>query len=142
MQIKGSKVVISAVAALALLGACSKSQQMLGEEGDPNEISRTIEITTSDELRFDPSEIEVEAGETIEFAITNDASSQHEFVIGPTHTHTEGMQHMDANATGPIDPGDTETVVWYFPDAGEISFACHIAGHDKSGMTGTITVSE
>ena len=136
------KLMVTCLIAVALLGGCSKSEQMLGEVGDPADVSRVIEITTSNELRFTPSDIEVKAGETIEFKITNEANTQHEFVIGPTHTHTSGMHHGEPNATGPIDPGDTASVIWYFPEAGETAFACHIAGHDKSGMTGTITITE
>jgi uncharacterized cupredoxin-like copper-binding protein len=136
------KLTCGALIVVAALGGCSKSQPALGEAGDEAEVDRVIEITTSDDLRFDPSEISVEAGETIEFHVTNEASSQHEFVLGPTHDHDEGMQHGDASATGAIDPGDSASVVWYFPEAGETSFACHIANHDKSGMTGTVTVSE
>jgi uncharacterized cupredoxin-like copper-binding protein len=52
------------------------------------------------------------------------------------------MQHTEANATGAIPPGETASVVWNFPESGETQFACHIADHDKSGMTGTVTVSE
>lgn len=136
------KIALALLALALLLGACSKSSGTLGEAGDPDEVDRTVELTTSDELRFSPSEIEVKAGETIQFTVTNEAGSPHEFVIGPTHEHTAGMQHMDANATGEIQPGESASVVWYFPDAGEVAFACHIAGHDKAGMTGTITVTE
>ncbi|MEA2516499.1 MAG: hypothetical protein QOG16_337 [Actinomycetota bacterium] len=130
------------VALLLLLSAgCSKPAELIGEAGSESEVDRVIEITASDELRFDPSEIDVSTGETIEFQITNGGKTQHEFVLGTAaHEHEHGMS-SHPNATDPIDPGATESVIWHFTDAGEVVFACHIAGHDKQGMTGTITIS-
>lgn len=138
-----TKVAIAALSAAVLLVGCSKGAEALGEAGDPDDVSRVIEISASDELRFDPSEIEVTAGETIEFRVTNDGKSPHEFVLGPEAEMDmdEGVEHSTSNSTGVIEPGDTETVVWSFPEAGETEFACHVADHDKSGMTGTVTVS-
>lgn len=102
-----------------------------------------IQIETTDELRFEPSEIEVAAGETIEFKVTNVASSPHEFVLGASEEeHSGSMEHSPDNATGEIAPGESASLIWTFPEAGEARFACHIADHDKSGMTGTVTVSE
>jgi uncharacterized cupredoxin-like copper-binding protein len=95
----------------------------------------------TDELRFDPSEIDVSAGETVEFRLTNTASSPHEFVIGP-HEHSAGMQHTQDNATGEIEPGESASVVWSFPESGVATFACYIDGHNEAGMTGTVTVSD
>jgi uncharacterized cupredoxin-like copper-binding protein len=137
-----AKVALAALSAIVLLVGCSKGAEALGEVGDPGDVSQVIEISASDELRFDPSEIDVAAGETVEFKVTNDGRSPHEFVLGPAHEHEEGMQHGPDNATGEIAPGDTASVIWSFPESGETEFACHIADHDKSGMTGTVTVSE
>ena len=131
-----------AVVALLVTACGGDSDAAIGEAGDESEVDRVIEIETTDELRFDPSEIDVDAGETIEFQITNVASSPHEFVLGPAHEHSDDMHHAEANATGEIAPGESASVIWSFPEGGETQFACHIADHDKSGMTGTVTVSE
>lgn len=144
----GKKVTLGIVVLTFVLfsGACGNDggggESALGEEGVGSQVDRVIEIETSDQLRFDPSEIEVQAGETIEFKISNVASSPHEFVLGPAHEHSDDMQHGAANATGEIEPGGDASVVWSFPDAGETAFACHIDDHDKAGMIGTVTVSE
>jgi uncharacterized cupredoxin-like copper-binding protein len=128
---------------LVTLGACGKGGELLGEPGDEANVDRVIAIETTDQLRFDPSTIEVDKGETIEFQITNAAQSEHEFVLGPGgHEHSDGMDMGDPNSTGPVTPGDTVSLVWDFTTAGEVVFACHIAGHDKQGMTGTITISD
>src|SRR5688572_28663088 len=83
--IRGFAVVVIAL----LMAACGggDSDAAIGEAGDESEVDRVIEIEATDELRFDPSDIDVEAGEAIEFQITNVASSPHEFVLGPAHEH-------------------------------------------------------
>lgn len=121
--------------------ACSTSTTPPGEPGTASEVDRVVEIEATNELRFDPSEIEGEAGETIEFKITNVASSEHEFVLGSAHEHSADMHHTETNATGTIAPGTSASVIWHFTEAGEVQFACHVADHDKQGMTGTVSIS-
>jgi uncharacterized cupredoxin-like copper-binding protein len=129
------------VALLVPAVACSKAATLTGEAGAGSDVDRIVEIETTNDLRFDPSEIEAEVGETIEFRVTNVASSEHEFVLGPQHEHTADMQHTEASATGALEPGDSASVIWYFTEAGEVEFACYISNHNQSGMTGTISIS-
>ena len=49
---------------------------------DARPISRTIAVTTTDTLRFNPDQINVRAGETVAFEITNAGALPHEFFIG------------------------------------------------------------
>ena len=117
--------------------------EVAGEPGDPSEVDRVIEIDATNALEFEPSSIDVAAGETIEFKISNAADVDHEFVLGAEHEHHAGMEHGgDPGATGTIAPGGSATVVWTFPEAGEANFACYIANHNEAGMTGTIKISE
>lgn len=126
------------------LGACSDAAgEVIGAPGDPDAVDRVITLDATNELEFDPSSIEVTAGETIEFQVNNVAEVEHELVLGPEHEHHEGMDHSDGSAgTGAIKPGSSASLVWEFPEAGEVRFACYIANHNEAGMTGTITVSE
>lgn len=127
---------------IASLGACSDGPELLGEPGAEADVDTVIEITASDELRFDPSEIEVQQGNTIEFQITNVGKSEHEFVLGPAgHQHDSSMVTEEYNSTGAIPPGETASLYWNFTISGETPFACHIAGHDTQGMTGLITIT-
>lgn len=143
MKMTRPKAMGVALALVALLGACSSDAPTdLGEPGEAADVDRVIEIDMTDELKFDPSEIDVSAGETIEFRLTNTAPSPHEFVIGPSHEHSDDMQHSQDNATGAIDPGESASVIWSFPQPGTASFACYIDGHNEAGMTGTVTVSD
>ena len=117
---------------------------LTGEPGNPDNVVETIEVSALDELEFDPSEIEVTAGDTIEFLVTNEGQADHEFVLGDAGDHGEHaeMGHADAYATGVIPPGETKSLIWTFTEVSEVGFACHIDGHDSQGMTGTISVSE
>ena len=132
------------IVVLVMLAACSEEGggTVTGEAGDPADVDEVVEITTSDQLRFTPDLVEVDAGQTIEFRITNVATGEHEFVLGPAHVHEAGMQHSDPSSTGTIAPGKMATVYWTFPEAGTVTFACYVAGHNEQGMTGTINVSE
>ena len=133
---------VAMVVVLMTLGACNDDPgSVSGEAGDPADVDEIVEISASDQLRFTPDVIEVAAGETIEFRITNAATGEHEFVLGATHDHEPGMQHSDPSSTGTIAPGKMATVYWTFPEAGTVTFACYIAGHNEQGMTGTINVS-
>lgn len=143
MKITALRMMLAALVLVALGGACSKEAAAeLGEPGDAADVDQVIEIDMTDQLRFDPSEIDVAAGDTVEFRLTNVASSPHEFVLGPTHEHSDDMQHAEENSTGAIEAGGTASVIWSFPEAGEAAFACYIDGHNEAGMTGTVTVSE
>lgn len=134
---------LAAMLMVAVGGACSKEAGTdLGEPGDEADVDQVIEIDMTDKLTFDPSAIGVSAGETVEFRLTNTASSPHEFVLGPTHEHSDDMQHAEDNSTGALQPGAKASVIWSFPEAGEAAFACYIDGHNEAGMTGTVTVSE
>lgn len=123
--------------------ACSQQEApTLGEPGDASEVDRTVAVT-ADEFNFSLDEIDAEVDETIEFVITNDGKAQHEFTIGTTHEHSDAGGHpTGSGSTGAIDPGDEATLIWTFTESGETNFACYIDGHDKQGMTGTITVIE
>lgn len=45
------------------------------------------------------------------------------------------MTHDDPNSVL-VEPGTTKELVWKFPKAADLEFACNIPGHAESGMTG------
>lgn len=119
-----------------------------GQAGDPAKVSRTIEVTMDDTMRFSPSQISVKEGETIRFFVKNVGKTQHEMVIGTTDElkeHAEmmrkmpSMQHAEPNMVT-LAPGKRGGVVWQFSKAGQVDFACLIPGHMEAGMKGLITV--
>lgn len=121
-----------------------------GEPGDPADADRTVEIEANDSLKFDPDSVEVTAGETVTFVITNTGNLDHEFVLGDEAAQADmeaemadmegGMEmHHDPNAIT-LPAGETMELTWTFTTAGEVLFGCHVPGHYDAGMRGTVTV--
>ncbi len=145
MRSKKTLLVPLVVVGVLLLSACSSGGGSSG--GDP----RRVEVTALDELRFDPPSVEVGAGETVRFVVTNAGSLPHEFILGDEATQMmhEGqmgggmsMEHGGADLPAlKLDPGETSEATATFEEAGEILFGCHVPGHYDAGMVGTVVVS-
>ena len=110
---------------------------------------RTIEVLTTDELRFDPAEISASIGETVRFEVNNDASTTHEFLIGDEAAQDEFAAqmaedggHHETNAGVTVEPGETEAFEYTFEEAGELLAGCHEPGHYEGGMVASISVGE
>jgi len=121
-----------------------------GRPGDPSAADLTVEIAQLDSFAFEPSDVEVQMGETVTFVIMNEGEAPHEFVLGDEMVqqgHESEMQEMggelmpdEPNALT-VQPGETESLTWTFTEAGTLQFGCHIPEHFASGMVGTIDVS-
>jgi uncharacterized cupredoxin-like copper-binding protein len=106
-------------------------------------------MTMTDDLRFEPEQVTVQAGETIRFVVENPTALEHEFVIGDEHEQEEhaaemmgdGMMHDDPNAIA-VPAGETRDLVYTFGEAGELLIGCHVDGHYEAGMRGTIVIGE
>ena len=130
--------------------AAKKEQKEWGIAGDPKSVNRTIALSMTDNMRFNPALIEVKQGDTIKLVMKNDGKQMHELVIGtkkeladhaalmlkfPNMEHDEPyMAHVPAGKSGEI--------VWLFNQAGDFDFACLIAGHYQAGMVGKIKVAK
>lgn len=152
------RMTVVAIGALALVGtACGGGDE---PAASPEESGvRTIEITAHDALSFDPASVEVEAGETIRFVVTNGGATLHDFFVGDEatqmdheaqmqagmgHDEMEGMGedgHGEAGEALSLEPGETREVVHTFDEAGTFLYGCHQPGHYDGGMVGTITVA-
>ena len=119
-----------------------------GQPGDLDEVSRTIEVTMDDSMRFAPDQMKFEAGETVRFAVRNVGKIRHEMVIGSVAELQEhaammrtspAMQHADPNMIS-LAPGERGELVWQFGNSGTFDFACLVPGHLEAGMTGKIEV--
>ena len=128
----------------------TKTQTDWGIAGDAKNVSRTIRINMTDNMRFTPDSISVQLGETVRFEVVNAGKAMHEMVIGTQKeldAHAEMMlKHPNMEHDEPymahVSPGATESLVWQFNLPGEFHFACLIAGHYQAGMKGRITVSK
>ena len=119
-----------------------------GKAGDPGKVTRTITFRMTDNMRFNPSQINVKRGETIRFVAKNDGKLMHEMVFGTPDelkAHAEQMKKFpDMEHDEPymvhVAPGKTGEIVWQFTRPGVFDFACLIAGHYDAGMMGKVTV--
>ncbi|MDY7220312.1 cupredoxin family protein [Denitrificimonas sp. JX-1] len=120
-----------------------------GKPGDPAKVDRTIEMSMDDTMRFTPSNIDIQAGEIIRFAIKNTGQLPHEMVMGSLaelKAHAQemlampDMEHHDEPNMLSLEPGQSGELIWHFDKAITVDFACLIPGHTEAGMTGKIHV--
>lgn len=120
----------------------------LGTPGERSQVTRTIEVTMDDRMRFDPPRLTVSRGETIRFVVRNAGAMKHEMVLGSRQDLKEhaalmvkfpDMEHDDPNAVA-VEPGKVGEMIWQFTRQGSYMFGCLVPGHFESGMAGAITV--
>ena len=125
-----------------------KEEAAVGKPGDLKKISRSVQVSMSDNMRFTPSSISVKRGETVKFVVKNAGQIKHEMVIGSIaelKEHAElmrkfpDMEHAEPNQLT-LDPGKSGVLVWQFTQAGTVDFACLIPGHIEAGMVGKVKV--
>ena len=99
-------------------------------------------------MRFTPSQLKVERGETVRLVVKNDGKLKHELVLGTDSSlkkHAEmmkkfpGMEHEEPHMAH-VSPGEEYVMGWQFTDAGTFAFGCLVPGHFDAGMKGTIVV--
>jgi len=119
-----------------------------GRPGDAAQVSRVIDMTMDDTMRFTPDRITVKAGETVRFFLKNTGKVPHEFVIGSMdelREHAEmmrrmpEMKHEEPNSIT-LAPRQIGGVVWQFERQGTVDFACLVPGHFEAGMVGKVQV--
>jgi len=124
-------------------------EKAFGRAGDPRKVTRVIRISMSDQMRYDPSEIRVKAGETVKFVVKNQGRMLHEIVLGTLpelKEHAElmrkhpGMEHNEPHMAH-VNAGKAQDLVWQFTKPGEFHFGCLIPGHIEAGMMGRIIVA-
>ena len=92
----------------------------------------TVEMS---EFEFDPSDLEVSAGDTL--TLDNTGQIPHNLTIVEGDDPLGGGAELAASDD--IDSGDTGDLV-VDVEPGSYSFLCTIPGHAEDGMTGSITV--
>jgi uncharacterized cupredoxin-like copper-binding protein len=64
-----------------------------GSTGDAAAATRTIEIVMEDNY-FEPEAVDVQAGETVRFALSNEGELLHQFTLGPAELHLQQQEEM------------------------------------------------
>ena len=119
-----------------------------GQPGKPAKVSRTINVSMADTMRFTPDSIAVKRGETVRFVVRNVGKVEHEMVIGTTSElkeHAQMMRSMpDTKHAGPnqvtVAPGKQGVLIWQFDGPGTVDFACLVPDHFEAGMVGKVVV--
>ena len=118
-----------------------------GHPGKAAEVDRVIKVKAK-EFKFIPSDIKVNAGETIRFEVTNTGTVDHEFVLGTKQEQVEHDKEMaehphmkmdDPNGVA-VPVGKTRSLVWKFTKPMTIQYACHVPGHYAAGMYGKLVI--
>ncbi|GGX92678.1 cupredoxin domain-containing protein [Vogesella alkaliphila] len=122
----------------------------IGQPGKVANVTRTIQVDMSDNMRFSAPLISVKQGETIRFVVKNLGKVKHEFSLG---TEQELLEHYEVMKKFPdmehdepskvsLAPGGKGEVIWHFSKAGTVNFACLHPGHYDAGMKGQIKVAK
>lgn len=143
-------VAIAAVVLIAL--ACGGDDGGSGG-GDGDSGVREIRLRMTDQIRFDPGEIQVEAGVPVRLVIDNsESTSIHDFSVQAisvkdvSHEGEADAGHMGMNSAADYDlhlalESGTDGVLEFTPtEAGKYVFMCTVTGHAAAGMTGTLIV--
>lgn len=125
------------MAVLALLGTAAGAA--------PPQAVHTVELTVH-HSRFSTPEIHVAPGTTVRFVVRNTDPIQHELIVGDQGVqdrHETGTEahHGDRPGEVSVPPGATAVTTYTFPPAsGTLLFGCHLPGHWRYGMHGTVRV--
>lgn len=120
----------------------------LGHPGDPKARARVVQIIMNDTMRFAPSTLTINQGETVEFIVRNAGQLKHEIMLGTQEelvAHAAlmvkfpEMEHDDPNGVS-LDPGKSGRFRWTFTRPGNFLYGCLIGGHYEAGMRGSIVV--
>jgi uncharacterized cupredoxin-like copper-binding protein len=122
---------------------------VLGTPGDATAATKTVQVDARENFRFSPASLDVAAGETVTFEVTNRDEVEHEFVLGnrqyqdlhETQLKAGGVYHDYSQFSVHVSPGATASVTWTFEESGRVLYACHVAGHYDAGMVGEISIS-
>jgi Cu+-exporting ATPase len=144
----GIAVVALAIGAAALTFARSSSEMAMAAAVVESPVSRTIQVSTTDTLRFTPDALSVRPGETIAFEISNLGALPHEFFVGTPAAQQAHEREMASGAPMHQEPGQVDVpvgttmrLVYTFDQPGTLEYACHVTGHYSAGMRGTINIT-
>jgi uncharacterized cupredoxin-like copper-binding protein len=128
---KGVGVALAAAAA-ALLAGCSPVRAW------------SVDVTIH-HSRFLPADLDVTAGTTVRFELTNTDPIDHEFIIGNEEVqarHETGTEPRHGAVPGEVSvpAGGAASTTYTFSQPGRLLIGCHLPGHYAYGMRGSVRV--
>ena len=151
-----SAVAFTSLAGFALAGGThadghgSHGNSPVGKPAGMSQVTKTITIDMTDNMRFTPAQVKVTKGDVVHFVVKNSGQVQHEMTIGTKEELAEhykqmlkfpGMVHEDPQ-TASVAPGESGDIVWAFTTSGIVDFACLQPGHFDAGMKGQVQVGK
>jgi uncharacterized cupredoxin-like copper-binding protein len=96
--------------------------------------------------RYEPATLTVPAGRPVRFVLHNEDFLDHEFLVGDDamqQRHESGTEPSHGARPTEVDVPANQTVATTitFERAGTLTYACHVPGHFRFGMVGTLTVT-
>ena len=141
---------------------------MIGEKGNPSEVSRTIQVKMYDNY-YEPSEFKIKKNETIKFVVYNYGELVHEFNIATKKMHLKHQPEMMRMVENEIllvdridrkkmkemskkdhsmshshsnsvllEPNQSAELIWKFSTDASLEAACNVPGHYDVGMVAKI----
>lgn len=96
--------------------------------------TQQVSITLK-EFMITPSSITVTQGQPVQFTVTNAGTIEHNFVV---EMHDQDIEQK--LFTTNLKPGETRTVEYTFPVAGDWEMYCPVDEHEGHGMKGDVEV--
>ena len=141
---------------------------MIGEKGNPSEVSRIIQVKMYDNY-YEPSEFKINKNETIKFVVYNYGELVHEFNIATKKMHLKHQPEMMRMVENEIllvdridrkkmkemskkdhsmshshsnslllEPNQSGELIWKFSTDASLEAACNVPGHYDVGMIAKI----
>ena len=141
---------------------------MIGEKGDPTEVSKVIIVKMYDNY-YEPSKFEIKKNQTIKFIVYNYGKFVHEFNIATRQMHLKHQSEMMKMVENEIllvdridkekmkklskkdhsmshshsnsvllEPNQSAEIIWKFNTEAELEAACNVPGHFEAGMIAKI----
>ena len=144
------------------------SMNMIGEKGDPAEVSKVITVKMYDNY-YEPNKFVIKKNQTIKFIVYNYGNVVHEFNIATKQMHLNHQAEMMKMVENEIllvdridkrkmkelskkdhsmshshsnsvllEPNQSAEIIWKFNTEAKLEAACNIPGHYETGMIAKI----
>lgn len=123
----------------AVLAACGG-----GAEEATGPAPATFNIKGYDEFRYDPASLEMQSGSEVTVNFENEGALEHNWILVDGALDVTTVSEADAVSranVGLVPGGETGSVVFVAPAAGDYKMVCTVAGHAAGGMVGDVTVT-
>ena len=146
----------------------AESMNMIGEKGDPAEVSKVILVKMYDNY-YEPNKFEIKKNQTIKFIVYNYGELVHEFNIATKAMHLKHQPEMMKMVENEIllidridkkkmkelskkdhsmshthsnsvllEPNQSAELIWKFNSNAHLEAACNVPGHYEAGMIAKI----